>query len=341
MGILRWSGFVLGLVAVVAAVAAVMPSNDKLQLREGESAQSVRLLESPGGTVAVVPANALCGNAQLDEGEACDDGNLSSSDKCLANCKLQSCGDGFIHVGFEQCDDGNADNTDSCLASCRSARCGDGLVQLDVESCDDGNADNTDACLATCEAASCGDGFTLVDVESCDDGNADNTDACLATCEAASCGDGFTQLDVESCDDGNADNTDACLATCETASCGDGFTQVNVESCDDGNAVNTDACLATCETAPAELPELSTQAENLDLANFSLQLGAFTSLANAEEFMEAAAQVVPGVRVGRTERNGKTLYRVVLGHYPTAGQAEVIQHTLAMAGMGSLLKVRR
>ena len=309
MGILRWSGFVLGLVAVVAAVAAVMPSNDKLQLREGESAQSVRLLESPGGTVAVVPANALCGNAQLDEGEACDDGNLSSSDKCLANCKLQSCGDGFIHVGFEQCDDGNADNTDSCLASCRSARCGDGLVQLDVESCDDGNADNTDACLATCETASCGDGFT--------------------------------QVDVESCDDGNADNTDSCLATCETASCGDGFTQIDLESCDDGNAVNTDACLATCETAPAELPELSTQAENLDLANFSLQLGAFTSLANAEEFMEAAAQVVPGVRVGRTERNGKTLYRVVLGHYPTAGQAEVIQHTLAMAGMGSLLKVRR
>ena len=245
VGILRWSGFVLGLVAVVAAVAAVMPSNGELQLRAGESAQTVGMLESPGGTVAVVPANVLCGNAQLDEGEACDDGNLSNSDKCLASCKLQSCGDGFIHVGFEQCDDGNSDDADSCLGSCRSARCGDGLVQADVESCDDGNADNTDACLSSCEAA------------------------------------------------------------------------------------------------PAELPELSTQAEDLDLADFSLQLGAFTSLANAEEFMEAAAQVVPGVRVSRTERNGKPMYRVVLGHYPTAGQAEVIQHTLAMAGMGSLLKVRR
>ncbi|HIF64545.1 MAG TPA: DUF4215 domain-containing protein, partial [candidate division UBP10 bacterium] len=156
MGILRWSGFVLGLVAVVAAVAALMPSNGELQLRAGESAQRAGMLESLGATIAVVPANALCGNAQLDEGEACDDGNLSNSDKCLANCKLQSCGDGFIHVGFEQCDDGNSDDADSCLASCRSARCGDGLVQIDVESCDDGNADNSDACLSSCETASCG-----------------------------------------------------------------------------------------------------------------------------------------------------------------------------------------
>jgi cysteine-rich repeat protein len=221
------------------------------------------------------------------------------------------------------------------------AACGDGFTQVDVEACDDGNLSNSDKCLASCKLQSCGDGFIHVGFEQCDDGNSDDADSCLGSCRSARCGDGLVQADVESCDDGNADNTDACLSSCETASCGDGFVQADVESCDDGNADNTDACLSSCEAAPAELPELSTQAEDLDLADFSLQLGAFTSLANAEEFMEAAAQVVPGVRVSRTERNGKPMYRVVLGHYPTAGQAEVIQHTLAMAGMGSLLKVRR
>lgn len=40
---------------------------------------------------AATPAHALCGDGQLDVGETCDDGNLSSSDCCSASCVTQSC----------------------------------------------------------------------------------------------------------------------------------------------------------------------------------------------------------------------------------------------------------
>jgi cysteine-rich repeat protein len=39
---------------------------------------------------------ALCGNARIDPGEACDDGNLSDSDDCLSTCQLATCGDTFV-----------------------------------------------------------------------------------------------------------------------------------------------------------------------------------------------------------------------------------------------------
>jgi cysteine-rich repeat protein len=208
-----------------------------------------------------------CGNKELDEGEACDDGNQDNTDGCLRTCKASKCGDGFVHAGKEQCDDGDQDNADACTNACETARCGDKLVWSGVEQCDDGDKTNTDGCTTTCEAARCGDGFVRAGKEQCDDGNQDNTDACLNSCSPAKCGDGFVQAGVESCDDGNQDNSDGCPSTCRNAACGDGVVQAGVEQCDDGNQDNADACLLTCQRARCGDGVVHAGAESCDDGN--------------------------------------------------------------------------
>ena len=194
---------------------------------------------------------AVCGDGIVHVGfEQCDDGNGNPNDDCVS-CAVAFCGDGFIHAGFEECDDANADNNDGCTNQCTQsgAKCGNGVVEPGEE-CDDGNASNSDACLNFCLEAFCGDGFLHAGVEACDDGNGNNGDACTNQCTLndVTCGDGM--LDPgEGCDDGNASNADGCLNTCKPASCGDGFLQVGVEECDDANNVSTDACVPGCKSA--------------------------------------------------------------------------------------------
>ena len=48
-----------------------------------------------------------CGNFFIDPGEECDDGNDLSTDGCI-DCKLATCGDGFVHAGVELCGDAPA-----------------------------------------------------------------------------------------------------------------------------------------------------------------------------------------------------------------------------------------
>jgi cysteine-rich repeat protein len=184
----------------------------------------------------------VCGNAIVETGEACDDGNTVETDACLMDCTLASCGDGNLQEGVEVCDDGNVDNTDACV-DCAAAICGDGSVQQDVEACDDGNTENTDTCTNVCVAAACGDTFVQPG-EDCEDANMDNTDACV-DCVAAMCGDGFVQVGVEQCDDANMDNTDGCDDTCMGAICGDALVQPG-EECDDGNIIMMDGCSPSC-----------------------------------------------------------------------------------------------
>jgi cysteine-rich repeat protein len=45
----------------------------------------------------------LCGNARIDSGEECDDGNRNQDDACLSSCKRARCGDGYLGPG-ENCD---------------------------------------------------------------------------------------------------------------------------------------------------------------------------------------------------------------------------------------------
>jgi cysteine-rich repeat protein len=66
----------------------------------------------------------FCGDGHVDPTEACDDGNRSDGDGCLASCRWARCGDGKVRTGVEECDDGNTRSGDGCSASCLACRAG-------------------------------------------------------------------------------------------------------------------------------------------------------------------------------------------------------------------------
>ncbi len=188
-----------------------------------------------------------CGDGVLDEGEACDDGNMVPDDACTHLCELPVCGDGVVQAG-ESCDAG-LDNGPGqpCLAGCKSNVCGDG-DKGPGEGCDDGNVLDGDACTSECALATCGDGKVNVG-EGCDDGNDVDDDACTNNCTKAVCGDEIVQL-AEQCDLGNF-NSDAaaCTSSCKDAFCGDGLVYAGEEECDlEGGNGPGKTCLFGCKT---------------------------------------------------------------------------------------------
>lgn len=115
------------------------------------------------------PAPPGCGNAVLEAGEQCDDGNAIDGDACV-HCQNARCGDGVRQAGVEDCDDGNGDDHDACLDTCAAAVCGDGVLRDDTEVCDDGDNDGAyGGCMSDCSALApyCGDGDVDA-VEMCD-----------------------------------------------------------------------------------------------------------------------------------------------------------------------------
>lgn len=85
-----------------------------------------------------------CGDAQVQPGEQCDLGfaqNLDTGD-CTSQCRLPTCGDGFVWADHESCDSGGANNDttwNGCRTDCTPGpRCNDGVLQPDFEECDDG-----------------------------------------------------------------------------------------------------------------------------------------------------------------------------------------------------------
>lgn len=114
-----------------------------------------------------VPA-PLCGNAAIESGEQCDDGNLVLGDGCSATCKTESCGDGIVQSGLsEECDGSNLNGSAcstfgysagslSCSGGCKivktgcSAVCGNGFTETS-EQCDDSNTHNWDGCTSLCQ----------------------------------------------------------------------------------------------------------------------------------------------------------------------------------------------
>nr|WP_276599419.1 hypothetical protein [Nannocystis sp. SCPEA4] len=224
----------------------------------------------------------LCGNAVVDPGETCDDGEdcgagVCNSDEytgekhCNAACNGLYpgwCGDLSVQAP-EACDEG--EETQTCDADCTPVECGDGVLNAAAgETCDDGD-DNSDAyddspdqvaCNTACtgqaphcgdevcqeanEDTTCGDctcGDGIVSApETCDEGSATST--CDADCTAVECGDGqHNPAAGESCDDGNMIDNDECRNNCTT--CGNGIPQPG-EECDDGNAIDDDACSNEC-----------------------------------------------------------------------------------------------
>ena len=137
---------------------------------------------SGGGT-------SICGNALVESGEDCDDGNSNDGDACSNACKtggntsgggsattstatgmMNTCGNGKLDPG-EVCDDGNDVDNDLCKNNCTSnapTTCGNGVVD-DGEQCDDGNKVADDNCTNLCTNPVCGDGIIQMG-EDCDDG---------------------------------------------------------------------------------------------------------------------------------------------------------------------------
>jgi len=229
-----------------------------------------------GGTCTMMTA-AMCGDAHVDPGEQCDDGNSADGDGCSSTCVVEP-GYTCPAVGMR------------CTLI---AFCGDGAVNLDLnEQCDDHNTMSGDGCSSLCtlepdfacpfpgmpcvSTVMCGDG-KIGGSEQCDDGNAAASDGCSTTCQvelgwscptagrrciAKQCGDGV-MAGNEACDLGanNGQNL-GCTASCtiqggwtctgnvcHQTHCGDGMTE-GQEQCDDGNLVPFDGCSPTCTVEP-------------------------------------------------------------------------------------------
>lgn len=271
-GIHRVRGIQLGVVLFVAFAATAASSclDTKVTFCDTD-------LLCPPGFVCSAAGDACiragsCGNAQVNEGEVCDDGNNQSGDGCSADCASnEACGNNIIDIAVgEVCDDGNQTPGDGCSAECGNEACGNFSVDVDAgEQCDTGPGDS-EGCDKDCTFRRCGDGYVNETVEDCDVmGAMGDTDTCDGDCTFPKCGDNHTNAtfkqpnrefaDFEECDTGG--NTAACNGNdndtaeaqgkgdCQKPACGDGYfnekfdvpgANGKLEACDDGG--NTDSC---------------------------------------------------------------------------------------------------
>jgi hypothetical protein len=61
---------------------------------------------------------SACGNAVIDPGEGCDDGQNVETGTC-PHCVKAFCGDGYVQAGVEQCDPGASNWSGKCDALCK------------------------------------------------------------------------------------------------------------------------------------------------------------------------------------------------------------------------------
>jgi cysteine-rich repeat protein len=233
--------------------------------RAADGTPCLRTGGEPGTCRLGTCAGLDCGNAVVDTGEECDDGNDTTGDGCEANC-LWSC-----HSDTDCSDRRTCNGAETCSPT--EHRCLAGTPPLDGTECDrDGDPGTREVCLAgSCALSICGDGYAdAVRGEECDDGNAVAADGCEPTtctysCRASSdCDDGEECNGTETCDLGShacapgtplADGTECFMiggeagvcrfGGCTRRACGNGLLDPG-EECDDGNLVDGDGCDAAC-----------------------------------------------------------------------------------------------
>ncbi len=163
--------------------------------------------------------SAECGDGVVDPGEECDDGNVSNKDDCPTNCKLATCGDGFVHTKgtppFEECDDANTAPGDGCSPTCTN-ECGNGVID---GGCSQGRVGEACQSDSDCDTTLGADDGACV-TEECDPGAAQlcapGPQVCSKVCKIPECGNGELECDEE-CDLG-ADNLvpgRGCTAACK------------------------------------------------------------------------------------------------------------------------------
>jgi cysteine-rich repeat protein len=173
----------------------------------------------------------VCGNAQVEQGESCDDGNVGVGDGCNASCQDEGCiaqtpgwptaelCDDEMHCTVDICDDA----THTCSH---------------VEECDDGGSCSTDYCS---ERGEC---LHVPHDDQCND----NIDCTHDTCSGA--GQCVFRADHLLCADAFACTIDKCIA-------GQGCTYLTDNTkCNDANLCTTDHCVVGtgCENAPNTNP---------------------------------------------------------------------------------------
>jgi len=99
----------------------------------------------------------VCGNGQVESGEACDDGNSSNADTCNNLCQPTICGDGILqnpnsNSQSETCDDGNSNNADGCNTLCQQI--------VTCYQCTSGTSDKNACEIAPVSAITCPAGTT-------------------------------------------------------------------------------------------------------------------------------------------------------------------------------------
>ncbi len=226
-----------------------------------------------------------CGNAVLDAGEECDDGNTLSGDGCSAVCENEACSNIFVAAatGVGTTGYSNATGSSDSLFTgelnlsdyveldmgrwipggetlkLRTKGQGKyGRYKVDLKKADGswqsvstyvptGTAPNID----TLTVPSGGARFFKVktfSTSSSYDFYVDAGGACGADLSpTVVCGDGITE-GSEECDTGGMSAT--CDADCSFVVCGDMVVNGAAgEQCDDGNTSNTDSCTNSCESA--------------------------------------------------------------------------------------------
>ncbi|CAI2360768.1 unnamed protein product [Moneuplotes crassus] len=189
-----------------------------------------------------------------DECYKCADGYTQNNAVNPTTC-VTTCGDGF-EAGTEKCDDGNISGSDGCAADCSTVEAGWVCIGGSPTSSDtctqctagfyQNDATNPETCVTTC-----GDGLEA-GAEKCDDGNTIANDGCAADCTSVDagwvCSGGSTtsQDTCTKCPDGFYQNNPTNPEVCVTL-CGDGF-DAGTEKCDDGNTISGDGCAADCTT---------------------------------------------------------------------------------------------
>ncbi len=222
----------------------------------------------------------VCGNAILEPGEECDDGNLEEDDGCDAACRIitpPACGDGYLGRG-EECDDGNREPYDGCDPACRLERC-DPDLDLGVLLPDETVTRLVDLEVADDSELACGRGtdvvlsFTLEDVADLRLETGQTADASYGLYRAAEARCTADPMDcyhrpgaassletlydlqpdtylliVEEGVPGNGASAFVSLTILgQLTGCGNGLLDPG-EACDDGNHVSGDGCDEDCSS---------------------------------------------------------------------------------------------
>jgi cysteine-rich repeat protein len=175
---------------------------------------------------APLDASSRCGNASVDPGEACDDGNTIAFDGCESDC-ARTCDD-----DAECVDDSECNGVEEC-APCEDAACATGRACRAGTTLDDGTECALEAATGVCHSGDCvmmGCGNAVVeDGEHCDDGNTTTRDGCESDCrfscelDASLTNRWYLDCDGDSFATTGVDPVEVCLEPAPDA-CGGGWT---------------------------------------------------------------------------------------------------------------------